>query len=130
MKLSEMYPKKYATGEDLNGRPVTLTISHVRAEKMRPNAGAQEETKYVVYFDGAHKGVVMSKTLAGQIAQAVGSDDTDLWPGKPVVLYPETVNVAGTPRVAIRARKPAPAAQATQTPAPTSATPAPAAEGR
>lgn len=108
MKLSEMYPKKYASGEDLHGRPVTLTISHIRPEKMRPNAQSPEVEKYVIYFDGAQRGIVLSKVLATQIAQAVGSDDTDLWNGKKVTLYPEQVNVAGVTRIAIRARKAAP----------------------
>lgn len=104
MKIGEMYPTKYATGSDLGGRPVTLTIQAVRAEKMRPNQAADEVTKYVVYFVEARKGVVLNKTLAHQIAELTGSDDTDNWGGKRVTLYPESIVVAGVPRVAIRAR--------------------------
>ena len=105
MKLNELFPSKYATGQDLAGKSVALTISHLRSEKMIPTPGTPPVDKWVVYFKEAQKGVVLSKILATQIAQAVGSEDTDAWPGKRVMLYPEEVNVAGKPRPAIRARK-------------------------
>lgn len=104
MKVSEMYPSRYATGADLQGRAHELTIQTVRAEKMRPSQAAEEVTKFVVYFVEAKRGVVLNKTLAQQIAKITGSDDTDDWEGKRVTIYPEPVTVAGTPRVAIRAR--------------------------
>ena len=103
MKVNDMFPRKYATGSDLKG-PVILTIARVASEKMRPGAGQPEVAKFVLYFDGASRGVVLSRVLAEQIAQAVGSDDTDHWPGKRVTLYPQPMKVAGVDRVAIRAR--------------------------
>jgi len=105
MKLNELFPSKYATGQDLQGKPVALTISHLRSEKMIPTPGASPIEKWVVYFKEAQKGVVLSKVLATQIAQAIGSDDTDAWTGKRVMLYPEEVMVAGKARTAVRARK-------------------------
>ena len=104
MKLNELFPRKYATGEDLAGKSVTLTISHLRLEKMIPTPGTAPVEKWVVFFKEAQKGIVLSKTLAFQISKAVGSEDTDDWVGKKVVLYPEPVNVAGYTRTAIRAR--------------------------
>lgn len=104
MKLNDLFPRKYAAGEDLQGRPFTVTISHLQLEKMTPTPGAAPVEKWVVFFKETQKGVVLSKTLATQIAQAVGSDDTDNWSGKKVVIYPETVNVAGKTRIAIRAK--------------------------
>lgn len=106
MKYSDLFPRKYATGEDLQGKPVTLTISHLRIEKMTPTAGAAPVEKWVIFFREAQKGIVLSKILASQIAQATGADDTDHWPGKRVTLYPENVTVAGQARTAIRARRP------------------------
>lgn len=107
MKLSEMFPRKYASGEDLGGNPATLTIANVRTEKMRPQAGAPEVQKFVVYFQGADKGVILSRTLAYQIADITGSEETADWTGKKVTLYPQPMKVAGKNRIAIRARKPA-----------------------
>jgi hypothetical protein len=74
---------------------------------------------YVLYCEKATKGVVLGKELAHQIAEAVGIDDTDRWPGKKIILYPEQMTVAGERVTAIRARKvasqvPAPAAASEQ----------------
>jgi hypothetical protein len=109
VKLTEMFPRKYASGEDLQGRSVTVTIARVAPELMRPGPGSPEVTKYVLYSVEGKKGIVLSRTLAGQIAQALGSDDTDNWTGQRITLYPETVSVAGAARVAMRARAAAPA---------------------
>lgn len=106
MKLSDMFPKKYACGEDLAGKAIALTIATVRAEKMRPQAGAPEVQKFVVYFEGATKGVILSRTLAYQIATIAGSEETSNWTGKKVTLHPVPMTVAGKRRIAIRARKP------------------------
>ena len=116
MKLNDLFPRKYATGGDLAGKSVTLTISHLRLEKMIPTPGTAPVEKWVVFFKEAQKGIVLSKTLAFQISKAVGSEDTEEWPGKRVTLFPETVNVAGQTRVAIRARQAAAPVQ-TSTPA-------------
>lgn len=104
MKLNEMYPSKYATGADLKGQPVTLTIDRIQPEKMRPNPASPEVEKFVIYFKEARRGVVLGKVLAHQVGGILASDETDDWIGKRITLYPESVVVAGTPRIAIRAR--------------------------
>lgn len=102
MKVGDMYPSKYVRGADLRG-PVTVTIARVVTEQMyKPGEGNVEN--YVLYTVEGKRGVVLSRILAGQIAQAVGSDDTDNWAGKKVTFYPQPMTVAGVARVAIRAR--------------------------
>lgn len=104
MKVRDMYPSRYATGEDLAGNPATLTIAGVTTESMRPGPGQPEKEKFVIYFKEAKKGVVLSRTLARQIARALGVDDSDGWTGKKITIYPEPMTVAGEPRIAIRAK--------------------------
>lgn len=130
MKLSQMFPSKYASAADLNGRPSTLIISKIVQDAVNRENGL--ENVFVVYFryiqDGApkdtQKGVILSRRLAEQIAEAVGSDDTDQWVGKSVVLYPTTVHAFGKDHLVFGARKapqPTPAASgkpAEQTKAP------------
>ena len=113
MKLSEMFPSRFVKGDELNGKSVTVTIARVAAETVRPSPGSPEETKFALYFTESKsgRGVILSKVLATQIARALGSDDTDDWPGRRITLYPESVTVAGVPRVAIRARAASPAPQ-------------------
>ena len=104
MKLSTLFPHRYACGAELQGKDITVTIRTVELETMRANPAAPSNDKAVVYFHETQKGVVLSKTLAYQIAAALHSDETDEWPDRRVTLYPEAVTVAGTPRMAIRAR--------------------------
>jgi hypothetical protein len=106
--LNTMFPRRYATGADLNNKPVTVTIKAIAQEQMRPHHTLDVTKKWVAYFIETEKGVILSRTLAGQIAAVVGSEDIDAWIGSQVTLYPEPMVVAGTPRIAIRARKPSP----------------------
>lgn len=102
MNISEMFPSKYLNGADLKA-PVTVTIAGVKPEPVyRPGQG--KVSAFVLYCEKATKGVILSRPLAAQIAQALGEPDTDNWGGRQVTLYPESMVVAGTPRVAIRAR--------------------------
>jgi hypothetical protein len=99
-----MFPNKYVTGADLGGRSFAVTVASIQLERMRANAQSPEEEKFVLYTSEGKKGIVLRKTLAKQIAQALGSEDTDDWAGKKIVIYPEPVTVAGVHRLAIRAR--------------------------
>lgn len=108
MKVSDMFPSKYLAGADMAG-PVTVIIAEVRPEPMyKPGVG--QTTGFVMYCEKASKGVVLSRPLAKQIAQALGADDTEAWKGKRITLYPEPLTVAGVARVAIRARAATPQA--------------------
>ena len=106
MKIDQRFPRKYATGADLQGKAATLTIARMQPEQMRPGPGAPTQTKYVIYFSEAQKGVILNRTLANQIADITGSQDTDDWAGQRVTLYPQPMKVAGKDRIAIRARRP------------------------
>lgn len=106
MKLSDMFPRKYASGADLNGHTPTLTISHIEKEPMSAQPGKAPELKFVIYFEKTTKGIVLSRTLAEQIAAVVGFAETDLWIGKKVTLYAQPMKVAGKDRIAIRAKAP------------------------
>src|SRR4030067_922138 len=104
MKLSQMYPRRYATGEDLKGQSVSLTITKVTQEKMHPQPNAPEVERSVIYFKETQKGVILSRTLAYQIGEAVGDEETDHWIGKRVTLYPQPMKARGKRVTAIRAR--------------------------
>jgi hypothetical protein len=104
MKLSQMFPRRYATGEDLQGKAITLTIASIILEKMHPQANAPEVEKWVLYFKEAKKGVVLNRTMAYQIGEFLGSEDTDDWVGKSITIYPQPMTVAGRKVTAIRAR--------------------------
>jgi len=105
MKLNSMFPRKYATGADLNGNTVIVTINSLSVEKLSPHPGQPPMDRFILYFDEAQKGVILSRTLANQIASILQSDDTVNWTGRKIALYPMQMNVAGKSRIAIRAKK-------------------------
>jgi len=55
MNLSELFPRKYASGEDLMGAPLTLTITRVSLETMSSGSFSSNEIKPVVYFSEIKK---------------------------------------------------------------------------
>lgn len=104
MNVNEMFPGRFLKGEELQGKPVTVTIAKVIQDKVyKPGKG--ETTVFVLHVQGGSKGVVLSKPLALGIAEALGESDTDNWGGKRVTLYPQPMQVAGRNVIAIRARK-------------------------
>ena len=98
MKLSTLFPHRYACGAELQGKDITVTIRAVELETMRANPAAPSNDKAVVYFHETQKGVVLSKTLAYQIAAALHSDETDEWPDRRVTLYPEKAAKTAVPQ--------------------------------
>jgi hypothetical protein len=114
MNINHMFPKKYASGSDLNGKEITLVIRAIKYEKMFM-VGNRPEDKPVIYFEKATKGIILSAALGRSIAQALQNEETDDWTGKAIKLYPVPMKVAGEDRIAIRAKA---ISQTTFTPTP------------
>jgi hypothetical protein len=115
MKMSNVFPSKFLKAADLQDRPVTLIMSRVDMEKVVDG----EEEKPVLYFTKAKKGLVLNKTNNKVIMAAYG-DDSDLWEGHPLVLFPAMVDFRGDTVEAIRVRVPKPAAAPKPAPEPIS----------
>lgn len=102
MNVNQMFPSRYLRGAELAG-PVNVTIAEIRQETAyKPGVGQTEI--YVLYCKNARRGVVLSKALAFSIAQALGEPDTDKWAGRALTLFPQSMRVAGSDLVCIRAR--------------------------
>jgi hypothetical protein len=98
MKISEAFPSKFVQASDLNGREVRLTIASLTFEKM-----SDQSEKLCIYFRGTDKGLVLNKTNASTIADMHG-DDTDLWVGKQITIFPTKVDFQGKRVDAIRVK--------------------------
>ena len=112
MKISAAFPSNYIKAADLDGKPRALQIRTCVPEEL--GQGNDKETKPVLYFEKAQKGLVLNKTNASVIADAYG-DDTANWEGKAVEVYPTQVEFKGKLVDGIRLRvvpeaKPQPAA--------------------
>lgn len=89
MKIWDCFPSKYVASEDLKGQDVTVTIADVRVEELRSEKGT--ERKPVVYFAGMTKGLVLNVANTETIVSML-TDDTDLWIGRAITLFPTQTN--------------------------------------
>lgn len=101
MKVSEAFPSKWIAAADLQDKNVRLTIARVEIEKIG------DDTKPVIYFQKAQKGLVLNKVNSQAIA-AVYGDEMDDWSGSEVVLYPIMTEYQGKTVPAVRVRAPLP----------------------
>jgi len=105
-KRDEVFPSKYLTASDLNGKPVTVTIESATLETLTTLEG-KAQTKTIVGFRGARKTLPLNATNWDAVAAATGEDDTDRWPGHSIELYPTTTTMQGKSVPCIRIRPPA-----------------------
>lgn len=121
MNISELSNSNYLSKKDLV-RPILATIARVEHENVAME-GEEEKLRYVLYFEGLHKGLVLNVTNGALIAQATGSEESDGWIGRQIVLYHDpSVMMRGKAVGGIRVRAPrnqvAPAAPVVRAPAP------------
>lgn len=111
--IDQMFPSKYLKAGDCEEADLILTIASIKFEEL--GQGDKAETKPVVYFDEAEKGLVLNKTNATTIAELHGRN-TDQWVGKRIAIYATEVEMGGKVSMGIRVRLRAPKA-ATAAPA-------------
>ena len=107
MDIRTAFPSKYLRAADILGLPsktIRLKMAQLKHETMKTKGG-DEESKPVLFFMGAKKGMVLNKTNADRIAHHYGWD-TDQWLGKPVDLYVAEVEAFGEQVDAIRVKVP------------------------
>ena len=104
MKISEIKNSRFLTKEDC-ADGIVVTIGKVVQDNVAtPDQPA--EMKYTLEFEEELKPLVLNSTNAQLIALFLGSDETDDWQGKRVVLFnDEGVSFAGKIVGGIRARK-------------------------
>ncbi len=76
-----------------------MTMGNVEHEKLG------DDTKPVLYFKGAKKGLVLNKTNSNTIAGAYGDEPND-WFGQEVILFSAMVEFGGKSAPAIRVKIP------------------------
>lgn len=123
--ISVMKSSNFLKKEDV-GDGTIVTIRHVSQENVAKQ-GAPEELKWCVHFDEFDKPMVCNAVNSQLMAKFCGSEETEEWSGKKVILYDDpTVSYAGKLTGGIRCRA-VPKAQAV--PARTQAAAPPAAGG-
>jgi len=103
--INEFKQSKFLKKEDV-GSGVQVTISGV-SELNVAKEGAEPELKWCLTFHETEKPMVLNSTNAQIIAKSLGSEQTDDWHGKKIVLYNDpNVSFAGKVMGGIRVRAP------------------------
>jgi hypothetical protein len=100
MKGNEAFQSNWLKSEDLQGKRVAVTIEEVTLEDLEFQN--KKERKPVVRFHGKDKALVLNRTNWNRLADFLGSDDSDDWTGKTIVLGVEKVDFQGKRVPAIR----------------------------
>lgn len=110
-RTSDMIPSKYVKKGDV-GVGVLWTVNRIEQVNVAKEDEAPE-LKWVLHFAETEKGLALNKTNIQRLEKIFGSDDTDDWMGKQVVLFwDETVEYMGEMKGGIRVRAPKTKAEA------------------
>lgn len=106
-KIHEMIEGKFLRKEDV-GKGLLLSVKAVEQRNVAQQ-GAGEEMKWCLFFNEADKPMVLNSTNIQLCVAIFGSEDTDEWKNKAIVLYNDpNVSYAGKLVGGIRVRKPKP----------------------
>lgn len=109
-KISEMRESKFLKQGDV-GVGALMTITGCEKHNVAM-AGAEPEHKWCLEFQETDKPLVLNMTNMQICARVFGSEDTDEWIGKRIVLYTDpNVSYAGKVVGGIRVRAPKPGAK-------------------
>ena len=90
-EFDELYGSKYFGIADLRGGCPRLKIGKVDVADLREKDGSTKK-KYVMYFEGHDKGLVLNKTNALKLADAYGKA-ANAWVGQAIELYAEMTSL-------------------------------------
>lgn len=101
MNVNSIFPSAYVSAADLNGQDVPVTVRNCVIEDVTNES--KTEPLPVLYFEGMQKGMVLNKTNAATISGMYG-DETDLWAGRSITLYPTETSWQGKMVPCVRVR--------------------------
>ena len=101
--FDDLYGSKYFSAADLHGETPRHRIGKVAPVELKEKDGSTKR-KFVVYFEGVEKALVLNKTNAKKLAAAFGKDHSK-WIGVEVELYAEMTGL-GKEGVRVRPLKP------------------------
>jgi hypothetical protein len=102
----EIFPSKYLKAADLKGKPTVVVITSATTEVLKAPDG-KEATKTVLSFKGTKKTMPLNMTNWDSVADVTGEDDSVLWSGHQIELFPSTTEMKGKTVDCIRIRPPA-----------------------
>jgi hypothetical protein len=104
---AEAFPSRFFKAADLPKEGLALTIAKLEQEKIGPD----QKLKWVVYFKGKEKQLVLNATNWDLIAAALREENSDNWIGKTIELYRSQTAMGGKLVDCIRCRRHRPPSQ-------------------
>lgn len=98
-----MDPKDMLFAYDLEGRDVTVTITHVVGGELTGEQGRKTK-KPIAHIKGSPKRLALNNTNCQTIEQLTGTSNTDEWRDIRVTLFPTTTSFGGKTVECIRVR--------------------------
>lgn len=99
--VADMFPSRWLRAIDIDGE-LEVQVRHISKEILT-GKDSQEE-KYVMWFQGLQKGLVLNKTNAVKMGEIFGADDYREWADTSIVLYSTSVEAFGETVKAVRIR--------------------------
>ena len=100
-----MIPSSYLKQSDFTEGGFIVTINHLKQENVAPD-DKPVENKWVLFFKEFDKGLVLNTVNINAAAAATGSDDTDNWVGKEVIVHVDpSISYGGKVTGGLRIRK-------------------------
>ena len=105
MNVSELKQSKFLTKNDVMP-PVLVTMREVTPVNVAKE-GAEPDNKFALHFDELEKPLVLNSTNGQIIAAITGSQESEGWAGKKIVLYNDpNISFGGKLTGGIRCRAP------------------------
>jgi hypothetical protein len=89
--FDDIYGSKYFSAADLHGEQIRRRIGKVDVTELKEKDGSTKR-KFIVYFEGVEKPLVLNKTNAQKLAASLGKDRSK-WIGTMVELYAEMTSL-------------------------------------
>jgi hypothetical protein len=125
MNREDLFPSKYFKADDLPRAGLPVKIEDVTREPIGPD----QKDKSVISFVNQTKRLVMNVTNYDLIADILDEGNTDNWPGRVIVLYPDKTPFSGKMTPCVRVKKYQKPGAATAKPQPTEIDPPPPESG-
>lgn len=105
MKANALIPSKFLKKEDVDP-PKLVTVKALRQANVAMD-DQPEEMKWTILFKELEKPMVLNSTNIQLLTKALGTDETDEWVGRQVVVYNDpNVSFAGKITGGVRIRAP------------------------
>ena len=95
--------KEFLVGEELGGKPVTLTVKEVKQQELTSARGA--ETKITCSFMETDRKIVLNTTNCKKLTELSGSGFIQDWVGLKVVWHTERITAFGNTTDALRIKE-------------------------